>query len=589
MKKRVLISIFFILLISISFAIAQENETTNATTTISTNQVDSAYEYLQNEISEKGCSSISLEDQIFSLLAVGECGPDVISASVSDEYWQISSRPNLKITSQAILALDETSRDTTSAEEWLLSQTSSPSDIIWYLQIESTEETTCEITYNDNSYDVDINEDKTLSNDAGNCLELSSGDYWLEIDSGCFDYEFEINCDKSFQTNLIFKRRTSNIHHLLGQTNIGSASATTTEKVRASCFIEGGECDYEGSLWATLVLFKKGYDVDEYLPYLITLAEENIEYLPESFLYFLTGEDEYRNDLLLKQKKDQNSYYWDEGGLEDKFYDTALALLSISDEPLEETNTKTWLLSIQKSDGGFPTSIKNNAFILYSLWPRAITPTARDCEDAGHTCTSIASCDSANVLSDYSCGGALICCNVAPVLQSCSEMGGETCTSDQNCVGGRMETASDTSNCCVGGGTCESPSEASECEEWGGTCRVECESGEVSEIYECDEYGEICCMEKESSSLWWIWILLILIILAVVGIIFRKKIQSFFRKKPGLKPVRKPSPGMPPAMMRRPPIQRRILPPPARRAPSKSPKKPGELDDVLKKLKKLGK
>ena len=45
---------------------------------------------------------------------------------------------------------------------------------------------------------------------------------------------------------------------------------------------------------------------------------------------------------------------------------------------------------------------------------------------------------------------------------------------------------------------------------------------------------------------------------------------------------------MPPRTPGRPPVQRRILPP-TRKAPMKRPvKKPGELDDVLKRLKELG-
>lgn len=578
------------LLISISFVVAQ-NETINT----SVNKIDAAYDCLEAKIETEGCSSLSLEDKIFSLLTTGKCKTEVLSESPSalGEYWP-STSPSLKTTAQAILALDETNVDTTPAENWLLSQNTTPSDMTWYLQIDSLDTSTCDIEYSAGTYTLKLNEDKTLSADAGNCLKLSTGDFWLKITPGCFDEEFKIKCDTSFQTNLIFKRQTSNVFHLTGDTNSGSADATTTEKVKSSCFKEGGQCNYEGSLWAAFVLDYQGYDISNYMPYLVTFAEENTRYIPEAFLYALTGEDEYRNDLLSRQKESQ---YWKGVTSGDKFYDTAVALLSISDDPEQKVNTMNWLLEIQRDDGCFPTNTKNNAFLLFSIWPRPISATENNCEPAYYCGTAI-SCEG-NLLPSYSCPGVTECCDTYPVPKTCSEQGGEICSSDQNCVGGGLiVTASDPSTletCCVDG-DCQVPLELSDCEVQAGRCETySCGAEEVEANYDCHDSSDICCVQGgESSSLWWLWVLIILIILAVVGLIFRKKLQSLFRKKgprgPFIRPV-PPRPGMPlGAMPRRPPIQRRILPPSQRRRPITRPvKKPDELGDVLKKLKDLGK
>jgi hypothetical protein len=582
MKKRVLFVIFITLLFSISFIAAQENATDT-----SINQINNAYDCLKSKVVGK-CDSLSIEDKIFSLLAIGECQSEVMADSLSKEAWP-KTNPKLKTTAQAILALDKTTIDTTQAEEWLISRTTSPEDVVWYLQIESSEETICKITDSGGDYKLTLREDKTLSSDAGICLDLTSDEFWLKVSPGCFDEEFEISCDKDFQTSLVFQRKTSSILHVSSQTNPASANGITTEKIKSSCFMEsGGECDYEGSLWAALILDYKGHDISDYMPYLLTMAEENPKYLPESFLYLLTAQDDYKNTLRLRQKAGK---YWEETG--DKFYDTAVALFSISDEPIEKINTMNWLLEIQGNDGCFPTTVRNNAFLLASIWPRSVDPTVRDCVGSGYYCGSEASCEQEDLLLDYECTGVYVCCRNPPEIKSCSEQLGDICTSEEQCVGGTTTDASDLSpfeTCCIGG-RCEIPTPLSDCEKNFGECVISCGTGEIQADYDCTDFGDICCVVgEEKASLWWIWVLIILIILVVLGIIFRKRVRTFFRKgpKPFLAPRPRPRPGMPPGIARRP-LQRRIIPPQKRPPVPRPAKKPGELSDVLKRLKEISK
>jgi hypothetical protein len=589
MKKRVLFGFLLLFLIlNLSLILAEGNET----------KINKAYSCLEGKV-EGECSSLTMEQQIFSLLAIGECEDEILDDS---NYMS-----NTKLTAQAILALDRVNTDTDGAEEWLYSQNATPDNMDWLLQIESTEETTCTISYEGSSFpDIVVREDKTISNDAGACLTRYGGDYWLRISHSCSNYQFEISCDKSFSTNLLYKKTQgtgSDIIYVSGNTSTTSPGGTTTEHVNSLCFTQGTSCNYEASLWATYVLGLKGYDISSYMPYLITMRDEteNQQYLPSSFLFYLTGD--FRGELLSIPLPVSN----------DKYYDTALAFLNFQSETLEEkTNAINWLLDIaQGTDGCWNGgNIRDTAFILYSLWPRTLGIAGGgdegiDCENAGYFCVSPMTCSEAggNELGEYDCFSVLdICCN-KQILESCEEKGGEICGSDETCSISVTE-ASDTPECCLG--SCRASSEKTECELYGeGNCRTSCYSDEEESDYDCSS-DKICCVEKtivEKKSYWWVWVLLILIVLVVLGIIFKDKLRPLWFKfktkvlnkigkgKSKAGPASGPRgfppsrPGMPPQR----PMQRKILPPSQRQPIKPSAKPKGDIDEVLKKLKEMGK
>jgi len=598
MKKRVLsIILILFLILNISLMLAQENQT----------KIDNAYDCLEEKVGD--CSSLtSPEDKIFSLLAIGEC-QDEVSSNLDNRYSEYED--NVKLTAQAILALERVNVNTEEAQEWLYSQNATPDNMDWLLQIESTEETICTISYEGSSFpNIVVGEDKTINDDAGACLTRYGGDYWLRISHSCYDYEFEISCDNSFSTNLLYKKTegtSSDILYVSGDTSTASPGGATTEQVHSLCFTQDGTCDYEASLWAARVLDFVGYDISSYLPYLVTMRDEseNQQYLPESFLYSLTGD--FRGELLSTPLPVSN----------DRYYDTALAFLPFQGETLEEkTDAIDWLLEegTQGNDGCWNGgNIRDTAFILYSLWPRTLGISGGgdeglDCESSGYYCSSPFSCSEAggNELDEYkeSCFGTNICCT-KQLIESCDEQGGEVCGSDEQCSISLTE-ASDTSECCLG--SCRTVSEKTECELYGdGNCRTSCYSTEEEAEYDCPS-NRVCCIEKvieEKKSYWWIWVLIILIILVVLGIIFKDKFrQLWFKFKtkvlskigkgkgkgkgmPGPRPGFPPSrPGMPP----RRPIPRRALPPSQRQAIKKPTGKPKrEVEDVLKKLKEMGK
>lgn len=607
MKKRVfLFGVLIIFTLTISLMITADLNVSDSSGNQS--KVDKAYDCLEAKVKDK-CSSLSSEEKIFSLLAIGECKDEVLADSKNDECWP-KSNCDLKTTAQAILALDKVNVNTEKAETWLLSQNATPQEIDWYLEIDSPEKTNCTINYEGLSTPakIIIGTDKKINSNAGSCLTRTPDNYWLIISQSCYDKEFEISCDKQFLTTLLFKKKTSSTIHVLEKTSSASAGGTTSEKVDSSCFAKGGLCNYEASLWAALVLNFKEYDISPYLPYLITMTET--EYLPESFLYFLTGYPDLRNNLLLKQK---SSKWWMESN--DKFYDTALALYPFQyEEPQEKTNSINWLLDVGVQDKeGCWGGIRNTAFLLYSIWPRDFSVNyfdeGIDCEDAGYYCMSSISCQNAggDELKDYTgCFGANICCNKEKLLETCKEMNGEICNSAQTiCNGGNLAEASDLKSgetCCVEG-VCEEPKEKSECELNAGNCRpYGCNNDEEESSYSCDS-GDTCCIKKttsEKKSYWWIWLLLILIVLAVLGIIFKERLRplwfkiksKFGKSKPGFRGGR---PGFPPASSGFPQMRampRRIFPPeqrqPIRKISPQNKLRP-EVNDVLKKLKEMSK
>lgn len=627
MRKKVVMGFLFTLLIFT--AIISVSAATNSTD--EQQKINDAYQCLRDKAGNGTdvCSTFSTEEQIFSLLADNLCHSQLVDDSSNESQCWPSGSCKVKTTAQAVLALDNSGTNTDKAQDWLKAQNRTPTDLAWYLEIESTNPSTCTISYSGRDYNVNIGEDKKISNNAGACLVLSQDDYWLRVAPSCYDEEFEVSCTENFLTTLLFKETTSSTIHVSDKSSSAAAGGSTTEQVDSYCLADGNVCSYEGTLWAALVLDSLGNDVSSYMPYLITLADDNQKYLPESFLYFITADEKYRTSLLAGQK---NGGWWIESG--DKFYDSALALYPFQSEDLpEKANAKDWLFNVQGENGCWENSVRDTAFLLASLYPESFSTgsggsggeTGLDCESYGYYCVPSGSAVSGEILSEYDCP-ALYKCSTSPVeQQTCSELGGELCSSSQVCQGGTIISSGDSSfgeSCCIQGSCAAAPATTqSECELSGGICRsYGCGDGEASSTAACDFSGDTCCITSNtggSSSgggAFWLWFFLILIVLVVVGIMFREKLRIYWLKMksglgsgkghsssgPGPRRFGPPTPPHGPMPMRRPFPERRILLP-GTQAPSRprpSPSKPAsrsksgaqkELDDVLKKLKDMGK
>lgn len=610
MKKVKLIILFVCVLFLFSTFLSSQEPTLNVDQTseqsLEITLKNSAYSCVESKLNSKSCSGLTVQEQIFALLSLGKCGSELLENSQAGNCWP-RNNCDVKITSQAILALDNAGYSVEKPIDWLLNEkTIFPNEIDWFLQIESNEQALCSIKYRGSSYSITLREDKSLAGSAGACLAISNK-YWLKVSPSCYSQEFEISCDKSFQTNLYYQRVGSNVKYVSDQTHSESAGSNTVEKVNSKCLSNNqNDCDYEATLWGSLLIsHKKGNEfVSPYFPYLQSLMSVNRKYLPESFLYSITGSSFFRTSLLNKQKL---SRYWEESDY-GRYYDTALALMPFGSEvPSQKANSISWLIdpSLQNDEGCWDNgNFVTTSFLLFSIWPRTfsfIEDSSPSCTQSNYFCLSQMECQG-NILTSYSCPGTLKCCDTQKTVQTCSQQGGIICNENQICQAGSNVEASDLSfsqTCCLGGVCVQKTQEKSQCEISGGNCRISCFQGEEVRNFECEFFSDVCCFpetKKESSGLLWLWILLILIILVALGIIFREKLKQYwfkFKNRGNKGPSSQTRPPFsPPGKVpySSPPI-RRIMPPGTGSRPFMNQKsvdqKQRQMNQVLNQLKQM--
>jgi hypothetical protein len=615
MKKSVAIILLLMLLTSIlmTFPIIlsqDETETTTDTTTTesSAEGFEAGYECLADLLITKGYDDLTVEETAFSLLAMGydssvqgELRSQLADLSNDNRCWPGDDDCTVKETALALLALNHVNQPTDLVESWLIAETTEPDELNWYLQVDSDVETECTVAYEGGSKEINIESDKRITGAGGDCLSSAMGGYWIQIDDDCYDDTFEISCEDAFITSTAYKfgSGVTTPYYISSITNSAPADGKTTETVSSLCFTkdeDNNDCDYEGTLWATLALQNAGKDISAYIPYLVALAPNNERYMPSAFLYMLTRDSEYFTDLINKQRAEG---YW-QTSTSQRYYDTAtglLALYGISADQGEDAID--WLLETQPSSGCW-NNARDTAFILYSASPKnpALASTKSYCVDQGYSCVS----------SEQTCEDGLG--TVMPTYE-CTGLGASICCS--------REVAEDLPDV-VPGGTDEN-----ECEERNYNCKAFCGDNEDEVPYECSGI-EACCAPaapKERASLWWVWLLAILIILLILAIIYRNqvkiwlfRIKSKYKKGPvpqgqGPRPGR-PGPGIGP-MFRRPGPQGPGRLPLPRGAPGQGPRgmparpmrpRPGMppqrqnnqafpkeniLQETLRKLKEMGK
>jgi len=641
MKRGLALSILFLLVFSLVFVASVEGDT-------DVDKVNNAYSCLADRVVDS-CSAIPADARAFALLTVDDCKEEIIADKIvsgTDEYWSNSDGQSLKLTAQSILALSSAGVDTEASEKWLLNQNKSPNVIDWFLEIDSGvapgETVSCTVEYGTTTALVTINEDKTLSFQSGGglCLSLTASpftNYFLRISNTqqCLDAEYTISCDSSFLTTFLFKKQGSNTLQVSKETHAESAGGFTTEKIKSLCFQKNQQCDYEGSLWAATVLNYMHYDVSAYMPYLIVMAEDYPEYMPDSFLYSLTSYQEFRTNLLSLQNQ-QNGYWRAQGTIFEKFYDTAVAGLGLRGETQGVDDAKRYLLDQAQNEDGCWGSTLDTGFLLFAFWENFVysgtdvqTCTSNtdcatgficdaelgvcvdegivddnlSCDSLGYYCMSSIGC-TGNLLDDYKCAYPLSCCDAPPVVETCEDLGGQICVAGKTCAGTVDNSASDVDfgeSCCIGGSCVDPTPKEDSCTDFNGICDTSCDTGYTEDSSYYCPFNDKCCIKKQSSggSYWWIWILLILIVFVVLGIVFRDRLKILWVRissrgagssSPGGRPPfppRSPPAGMPP--MRGGP--RTMAPPQQMRPPMRkpAPRGSGDVDDVLRKLKEMGK
>jgi len=622
-KGAYLIIIVLGIILSLNLVIAQSNSSSGNADSENA-KIDKAYQCIKDKV-DKDCSKLTADEQAFALLSVGDyedCKNEFLKNSNNNECWPALSC-KLKETSIALLALDNIGGDTNKIKSWLLNQTKLASDLVWYLEVDSDSASACSVKYDSRDNSFNILADKKINSGAGSCLSISENGYWLKISSTCLEKTYTVTCDKDFTTTLLYRTQDSSTIHVSQNVHTSVKSGETEEKVLFKCFKQGSVCDYEGSLWASIALNKKGVDTSEFIPYLDAFKDNNKGFFPESFLYILTGSNDFLTSVLNDNFKGK---FW-QIGTYNKFYNTALAFAALGGQSSTESQqAKDYLLKSQDPNGCWG-NIKDTGFLLYTGWPRSNSNTIdeciddsdcltgqtceggfcrtpgggrQDCETNNYFCEKFSDCLSVSgtQLDSYSCSyTSKICCSKNYELPTCVSQSGFLCNTGETC-NGEVIQSSDSNTCCSIQCEIQTPPITDTCTPKGTdyNCRFSCSSDENEYSGARCDSGSICCLKK-SKSYFWIWLLLILIIIIILLIIFRNKVRLlFFRVKTKFRKGPAPNqtrPPFPPPGAGRPMMPPYMRPPP--RMPSRQiqgPRNTGkdkEFDETLKKLKDMSK
>jgi Cys-rich repeat protein len=521
---------------SVKKIIAQEKEVVLSP---SGDPIDAGYECLQSEINKS--SSLSLEEAVFGMLALGserEVLNDTIAGQkhATQDCWPRAGC-TLKDTAQVLLAYDRAGVDTTGIENWLESKkVTAKLSLSWFLEIdiENHVPSECSIFYDGNEYRFDIEEDMTLSANAGDCL-TGAGEYWFSIADNCVEKQFDVSCGDGFITALLYRKSTGGTLFVSSNTHSSGAGGFTEEKVGAECFSTNaaGTCDYEGSLWATLALQRPGFDISNLIAYLVALSDDNKKYFPSSLLYVMVDGGEQLTEIV--NSKVRGNQWKTLGTPYNEFYDTSLGLLALGDGFANEVDpVKGWLLRVQKDSGCWGTQsnndIRDTAFLLYSGWPRYV-PLApvgcasdSDCSITGLDICELGSGLCVECLNSIDCDSGEICnANNVCVADgsgckedwSCPKWSEVACISgqqtrscvDANSCGTEANKPDESQSCiaCSDSGNC-ADSSAAVCTP-GGSC-VECLlDSDCPSGGRCDMDTNICfatssCVENWSCASW---------------------------------------------------------------------------------------
>jgi|GEM_PF-1072226 len=535
-KRRIVFVLLSIILLS-TFSLSIARATTDEET-----QVAKAFTWLSNNIGS--WTALNTKQNIFALLALRCNNSEFITgnASLYDKSFYSPSlgrcwgpekvtSPNqctLTETALAKIAAYELGQDTEDIDKWIIRQNITFKEgILWYLQIdiERGQRANCTLLYNYGSDGVvedkifRIWENKTVSLDKpSKCFERMSGNsydnFWFKVkrDEKCYNNEYTIKCwsgSAYYSVSWFYKKSDgSNSYYVSGDTYSAQSGYGSQEpdpidtSLTSYCLKKGTACDYEGTAWAAYALAKSGNkeDAKAYLPYLITMMDDNLEYFPETFLYQLMGTTLYENRIKIKGPNAQkNQGYWliENPIIYNRNYDTAHAALALGLDDEASQKAKAYLLSSQNSQGYWDATgtgfdkIRDTAFILWVFWPDSCGSGGGgggDCEAAGAQYSCESDCDPlTQIIVPYlNCNFGEVCCKMIGTSEDCESNGG-ICKTE--CDYDEFET---TNSC--GTEKCCKQYRVSTCEEAGGTF---CGTGRMCsgrEVETADSIGEYCCI-----------------------------------------------------------------------------------------------
>ncbi|MFC1685959.1 hypothetical protein ACFLZZ_02975 [Nanoarchaeota archaeon] len=555
-------------------------------------QSDAKWQNLDSETNALALMALGYDDR----LAVDGRNALLDKQDEEEACWP-ARRCRSKETAFSILALNALGESVEEETDWLLERetTFTGSNLNWLLQVDSSEPANCSIVYDSKEYNLEINEDKTYSwgGSSPSCLSLVDivgsqiiqGKYWIKISKGCLDNIYTISCDVPASVSIPYMSSSLYISPETFET-------PTDVAIEAVCIKEGASCNYESTMWGTYALYQADREYTHFLPYLIGESGNNQHLLPDSILWLLTGKEDHANSLLSKQNR---IGYWSQVRGKGKYWDTSLGILGLFDYATDNvTKAQDWLLKNQNNDGSFGTTkkIRDTAMALYSSWPKIVSGGINDCEDVynyfcrtdclseeeekasiscavGVCCKSsgLADCSDTEDCSKSECKGEFVTdifgrrgqCEVAEntcddefdndgddlidmddndCTLTCFELGGEECDYDEECdVNTRKTLESD--RCCVG--SCI-PSQVICSEQSGIFCsnNQKCD-GNIVSASDASASSFCCQGDCKGKASFWIWLFIILIVVAGALIFLYKKglldkymdkLSKTFKKEP---------------------------------------------------------
>ena len=265
-----------------------------------------SYSWLTNQTKTQWPSSTDENSLVLLALAddanSASKGRDALLAkSTNSECWPVQSGGcSIKSTAMALLALDAFGEDTSTIQSWLVARKKSFAEgVSWYMQLDTSENAKCKISYDGKNYNVSVGKDKKVSSSAGTCLSLAQNNYWLKVSSGsCLDKTFTVNCDKDFKVSFIYTKNS--VLYVSSQIFDGASGQSVDAAIKSYC-LGFTSCDYEGTLWAAYALQQAGNNYfSMLLPYLAGQSDldVNAKYLPNTFLFALTSSTNYGEQVL---------------------------------------------------------------------------------------------------------------------------------------------------------------------------------------------------------------------------------------------------------------------------------------------------
>jgi len=439
----------------------------------------------------------------------------------------------VKETAFAAYALDITKKDSSKAVDWLLNTAQTPTPTVgkWWLQIATTADGSCSLTYQEAN--VTFIENITIQN---NRITNCNNNPWFDLRS-CItnnplasnpSLSFNVDCNSLLGSpiiSLIYNKGAS--YYIIQEDHKSSALID----VDSGCWgiTKRANCDYETSLYATYALNKIGV-----LPGSIIWLRDNYQSsisLHNSILALTTGKQNYIDALVQSQETD--------GSWNKNVYQTSFSTLALKESQQSEQLAKAigFLKSQQREDGSWNNDVVDTSLALLAGFTEERGSCGDDLCDKGEELTCPQDC---KVIAG---GGQLeICFNsVDDDGDAYIDCDDPDCEGDISCE--EVEICDDEIDNDFNG--------LIDCDDSDCIRSLACEKIEICNdgldndedgLADCDdldcEFEESCQVQKEKASLLWLWILLIL--LAVGGISFylykKKPWNNLFKKKPPIKP-----------------------------------------------------